>query len=127
MYNFSDAKVFDNEPSIEEKICKFDEDYETNLNVKFCDSKSYREIQICDAISGFVGKMYNFLSKTDEEQIKKFVVGLDKESGSFKTLKAFFELMNESNKETDLCFMKVNPLFIDRRFDLLYNKVRERG
>lgn len=123
MFNFEDKKIFDNEFYIESEIRKMDERYETKLNVKFCNSRDYREIQISDAISGFVGRLYNFLIKTNEENIKAFVENLDCESESYKTLKTFFALMDKADEESDICFMRTNPLFIDKRFDLLYNAI----
>lgn len=123
MYNFEDEKIFDNESLIEAEIRGMDEQYEQKLNAKFCDSKDYREIQISDAIAGFVGRLYNFLSKTNEENIKGFVESLDSESENYKTLKTFFELMDKSNDETEICFMLTIPLFIEKRFNLLYNAV----
>ena len=123
MYNFEDEKIFDNESLIEAEIRGMDEQYEQKLNAKFCDSKDYREIQISDAIAGFVGRLYNFLSKTNEENIKGFVESLDSESENYKTMKTFFELMDKSNDETEICFMLTIPLFIEKRFNLLYNAV----
>lgn len=125
MYNFIDEKLFDNESSIETKIRIIDEKYETKLNAKFCDSADWREIQISDAISGFVGRMYNYLSKTNERQILNFVRELDRDSESFKTLKTFFDLMTKSNEVSKICFMKTIPLFVERRFDLLYAAMRQ--
>ena len=127
MYNFEDKKIFDNECSIESELEKIDAEYESKLDVKFCDSKEVREIQLCDAVSGFVGRLYNFLSKTDEENILKFVLDLNVESESFKTLKAFFDLMSKSDNESPCCFMKTNPLFIDERFDLLYRATEHKS
>lgn len=126
MYNFQDKKLFDNEPLIETTLHQLDKNYEMKLNAKFCDSANLREIQICDAISGFVGRLYNFLSKTEENQILRFVKDLDKESESFKTLKAFFDLIEKSNRESEICFLKINPLYIDKRFDLLCNEIENR-
>ena len=127
MYNFEDKKIFDNEYSIESELEKIDAEYESKLDVKFCDSKKVREIQLCDAVSGFVGRLYNFLSKTDEENILKLVLDLNVESESFKTLKAFFDLMSKSDNESLCCFMKTNPLFIDERFDLLYGAIERKS
>lgn len=126
MYNFQDKKLFDNEPLIETALRQFDKNYEVKLNAKFCDSANLREIQICDAISGFVGRLFNFLSKTDENKILRFVKELDKESESFKTLKAFFDLIEKSDKESEICFLKINPLYIDKRFDVLRNEIENR-
>lgn len=123
MYNFEDEKIFDNESLIEAEIRGMDEQYEQKLNAKFCDSKDYREIQISDAIAGFVGRLYNYISKTNEKEIKAFVTNLDCESESYKTLKAFFALMDMSNEQSEICFMRTNPLFIDKRLDLLYNAI----
>lgn len=126
MYNFQDKKLFDNEPLIETALRQFDKNYEVKLNAKFCDSANLREIQICDAISGFVGRLFNFLSKTDENKILRFVKELDKESESFKTLKAFFDLIEKSDKESEICFLKIDPLYIDKRFDVLRNEIENR-
>ena len=123
MFNFCDKKIFDREPSIEAEIRKMDDKYETKLNAEFSDSENWREIQISDAISGFVGRLYNFLSKTDHLHIWNFSQALDKESESYKTLRAFFDLMTRSNEVSEVCFMKTNPLFIDKRFDLLCNAI----
>lgn len=123
MYNFEDEKIFDNESLIEAEIRGMDEQYEQKLNAMFCDSKDYREIQISDAIAGFVGRLYNYISKTNEKEIKAFVTNLDCESESYKTLKAFFALMDMSNEQSEICIMRTNPLFIDKRLDLLYNAI----
>ena len=123
MYNFEDEKIFDNESLIEAEIRGMDELYEQKLNAKFCDSKDYREIQISDAIAGFVGRLYNYISKTNEKEIKTFVANLDCESESYKTLKTFFALMDMSNEQSEICIMRTNPLFIDKRLDLLYNAI----
>lgn len=126
MFNFCDKKIFDREPSIETEIRKMDDKYETKLNAEFSDSENWREIQISDAISGFVGRLYNFLSKTDHLHIWNFSQALDKESESYKTLRAFFDLMTRSNEVSEVCFMKTNPLFIDKRFDLLCNAIENK-
>lgn len=126
MYNFEDEKIFDNESLIEAEIRGMDEQYEQKLNAMFCDSKDYREIQISDAIAGFVGRLYNYISKTNEKEIKAFVTNLDCESESYKTLKAFFALMDMSNEQSEICFMRTNPLFIDKRLDLLYNAIESK-
>lgn len=126
MFNFCDKKIFDREPSIEAEIRKMDDKYETKLNAEFSDSENWREIQISDAISGFVGRLYNFLSKTDHLHIWNFSQALDKESESYKTLRAFFDLMTRSNEVSEVCFMKTNPLFIDKRFDLLCNAIENK-
>lgn len=126
MFNFCDKKIFDREPSIEAEIRKMDDKYETKLNAEFSDSENWREIQISDAISGFVGRLYNFLSKTDYLHIWNFSQALDKESESYKTLRAFFDLMTRSNEVSEVCFMKTNPLFIDKRFDLLCNAIENK-
>ena len=126
MFNFCDKKIFDREPSIEAEIRKMDDKYETKLNAEFSDSEIWREIQISDAISGFVGRLYNFLSKTDHLHIWNFSQALDKESESYKTLRAFFDLMTRSNEVSEVCFMKTNPLFIDKRFDLLCNAIENK-
>lgn len=105
MFNFCDKKIFDREPSIEAEIRKMDDKYETKLNAEFSDSENWREIQISDAISGFVGRLYNFLSKTDHLHIWNFSQALDKESESYKTLRAFFDLMTRSNEVSEVCFM----------------------
>ena len=103
-----------------------DDKYETKLNAEFSDSENWREIQISDAISGFVGRLYNFLSKTDHLHIWNFSQALDKESESYKTLRAFFDLMTRSNEVSEVCFMKTTPLFIDKRFDLLCNAIENK-
>lgn len=126
MFNFCDKKIFDRELSIEAEIRKMDDKYETKLNAEFSDSENWREIQISDAISGFVGRLYNFLSKTDHLHIWNFSQALDKESESYKTLRAFFDLMTRSNEVSEVCFMKTNPLFIDKRFDLLCNAIENK-
>lgn len=126
MFNFCDKKIFDREPSIEAEIRKMDDKYETKLNAEFSDSENWREIQISDAISGFVGRLYNFLSKTDHLHIWNFSQALDKESESYKTLRTFFDLMTRSNEVSEVCFMKTNPLFIDKRFDLLCNAIENK-
>lgn len=127
MYNFGDKKYFDNEIQVESELLKMDIDFKNKLNIEFCDSKERREIQISDVISGFVGKLYNFLTKKNETQIAEFVNELDVESESYKTLKSFFELMTISDDETAICFLKTCPLFVENRFKLLFTMILEKS
>ena len=123
MYNFKDKKYFDNEVYVENELLEMDNDFKNKLNTEFCDSKEKREIQISDVISGFVGRLFKFISKMNETQITDFVDKLDIESESYKTLKAFFNLMTKSDDESVICFLKVIPLFIERRFRILFELI----
>lgn len=127
MYNFGDKKYFDNEIQVERELLKMNIDFKNKLNIEFCDSKERREIQISDVISGFVGKLYNFLTKKNETQIAEFVNELDVESESYMTLKSFFELMTISDDETAICFLKTCPLFLENRFELLFTMILEKN
>lgn len=115
MYNFKDLKVFDIEKNVEERLSKVDSNYMEKLNCKFADSEDVPEIQISDAIAGFVGRLYDLLFKMDEKGIQDFVKQLD--SDSFKTLFWFFDLVYKSNQVSKICFHCDNPVYIENRFD----------
>ncbi len=125
MIEIKDKKYFDNEASITKQLGEFDDDYENKLDVHFLDSKTSREIQICDVICGFVAKLYNFLSHNDEMAIFAFITGLDKNSEAFKTLKTFADLMTVSDNVSHMMFKKTNPLFIEARFTLFIRLLEE--
>lgn len=122
----SDIKYFDNEPIIATEFSSFDEDYKRKLNMDFVDSCEYREIQISDAICGFVSRMYSFLGHNDEGKLVDFVNGLENDSESIKTLRAFMKLMDESDFASHLMLKKVTPLFLERRFSLFYKMIEEK-
>lgn len=111
-----DLKYFDNELSITNQLEELDAEYEKKLNVRFLDSANSREIQICDVICGFVARLYNFLSHHEEHEIYTFIKNLNKEDESYKTLKAFADLMTLSDNVSRMMFKKTNPLFIEGRF-----------
>lgn len=125
MIEVKDKKYFDNEASITKQLNEFDDHYESKLDVHFLDSKTSREIQICDVICGFVAKLYNFLSHNDEMAIFTFIKGLDKNSEAFKTLKTFVDLMTLSDNVSHMMFKKTIPLFIDYRFALFIKLLEE--
>ena len=125
MIEIKDKKYFDNEASITKQLGEFDDDYENKLDVHFLDSKTSREIQICDVICGFVARLYNFLSHNDEMAIFAFITGLDKNSEAFKTLKTFADLMTVSDNVSHMMFKKTNPLFIEARFTLFIKLLEE--
>lgn len=127
MIEFKDKKYFDNELFITNSLEQMDTDYKTKLNVDFWDSKEHREIQICDVICGFIARLYNFISHNSEEEIMKFCYALDINSESYKTLRTFFELMNISDDESNVCFKKFIPMFIERRFMLMFKLIMERN
>ena len=127
MIEFKDKKYFDNELFITNSLEQMDTDYKTKLNVDFWDSKEHREIQICDVICGFTARLYNFISHNSEEEIMKFCYALDINSESYKTLRMFFELMNISDDESNVCFKKFTPMFIERRFMLMFKLIMERN
>lgn len=127
MIEFKDKKYFDNELFITNSLEQMDTDYKTKLNVDFWDSKEHREIQICDVICGFTARLYNFISHNSEEKIMKFCYALDINSESYKTLRTFFELMNISDDESNVCFKKFTPMFIERRFVLMVKLIMERN
>lgn len=125
MMEINDKKYFDNEASITKQLNEFDADYENKLDVHFLDSKTSREIQICDVICGFVARLYNFLSHNDKVAIFSFVKGLDKKGEAFKTLKTFVNLMTISDNISHMMFKKTNPLFIEERFTLFIKLLEE--
>ena len=127
MIEFKDKKYFDNELFITNSLEQMDIDYKTKLNVDFWDSKEHREIQICDVICGLTARLYNFISHNSEEEIMKFCSALDINSESYKTLRIFFELMNISDDESNICFKKFTPMFIERRFTLMFKLIMERN
>lgn len=127
MIEFKDKKYFDNELFITNSLEQMDTDYKTKLNVDFWDSKEHREIQICDVICGFTARLYNFISHNSEEEIMRFCYALDINSESYKTLRTFFELMNISDDESNVCFKKFTPMFIERRFMLMFKLIMERN
>ena len=125
MIEVNDKKYFDNEASITKQLSEFDDHYENKLDVHFLDSKTSREIQICDVICGFVAKLYNFLSHNDEMAIFSFIKGLNKNCETFKTLKTFADLMTLSYNISHMMFKKTNPLFIENRFTLFIKLLEE--
>lgn len=126
MIDFEDEKIFDNEATITNYLHKLDGDYQTKLNVKFCDSKDYREIQVSDVICGFVARLYNFLGSKTEKEIIDFCLALDVNSDSYLTLHNFFKLMEISEKVSNICFKKIMPMFIEHKFELMYRLITER-
>ncbi len=126
MIEFDDKKIFDHELIVEKNLGKMDKNYKSILNVSFADSKEIREIQISDAVCGFVSRLFNFLSHNTEYEIKNYIKNLEKESNEIKTLFAFFELMDDSAKISPVMFKKTNPLFIDERFELLCRLVKSK-
>lgn len=119
MIEIKDKKIFDNELLITNELEKLDNNYTNKLNVSFIDSKENRSIQICDVICGFVARLYSFLGNNSIQCIINFVNSLSKESEEYKTLKAFFDLMTQSDKEYKVMFKKTVPLFIEERFEVL--------
>lgn len=123
MSNFVDLTVFDIEKNVEERLSKVDSNYMKKLNCKFVDSKDVPEIQISDAIAGFVGRLYDLLFKMDKKEIRNFVKQLDSES--FKTLFWFFDLVYKSNQVSKICFHCDNPVYIENRFNFMYGLVMD--
>ena len=123
MSNFVDLTVFDIEKNVEERLSKVDSNYMKKLNCKFVDSKDVPEIQISDAIAGFVGRLYDLLFKMDKKEIRNFVKQLDSES--FKTLFWFFDLVYKSNQVSKICFHCDNPVYIENRFNFMYDLVMD--
>lgn len=113
---FDTEKTFDYEKDIKRQLEALHPDYVKKFNMKFQHSSLSREIQISDAICGFIAKFYNFLSHHDEVEIVKFLQPLDKESETIKTLNNFILLVNKSNKFSKLFHHVVNPLYIEKRF-----------
>lgn len=125
MLEINDYKYFDFETTVEKYLKTMDSDYKLKLKMDFLDSKQSREIQISDVICGFVSKLYNFLQCNNDIEIIKKIKGIDVNSTQFKTLDLFFTLMEKSEKLTPIMFKKINPLFIDKRFDFLFSVVRQ--
>ncbi len=121
MSNFIDLTVFDIEKGVEERLSKTDPDYMQKLNCKFVDSKDVPEIQISDAIAGFVGRLYDLLFKMDKKEIRDFVKQLDPDS--FEALLWFFVLVYKSNQVSPICFHCDNPMYIENRFSFMYGLV----
>lgn len=121
-----DTKHFDNEPTIAKELHAFDKNYKEKLNMDFVDSSMCREVQISDAICGFVSRMYSFLGHNDEGTLTDFINGLRNDSESVKTLKAFMKLMDKSNRASHLMFKKTVPLFLESRFSLFYKLIEEK-
>lgn len=118
MANFVNKKYFDEEPTVISEIKENDTDYENKLNAKFINSKSSREVQVSDAVSGFVARYYGFLCKNSNEEICRFVKSLDISSNAFKTLYFFLKLITVSDKESPIYLQKTLPLFIENRNSL---------
>lgn len=116
MVEIKDKKYFDNEASITKQLKAMDIGYENKLNVSFIDSKASREIQVCDVICGFSGKLYSFLGQNDEGEISKWANGLSPNSNGYRTIKAFLDLMTLSDNKYRMMFEKTVPQFIERRF-----------
>ena len=121
-----DTKHFDNEPTIAKELYAFDKNYKEKLNMDFVDSSVCREVQISDVICGFVSRMYSFLGHNDEGALTNFINGLENNSESIRTLKAFIKLMDKSDCASQLMFKKTVPLFLERRFSLFYKLIEEK-
>ncbi len=121
-----DTKHFDNEPTIAKELHAFDKNYKEKLNMDFVDSSMCREVQISDAICGFVSRMYSFLGHNDEGTLTDFINGLENNSESIRTLKAFIKLMGKSDCASHLMFKKTVPLFLESRFSLFYKLIEEK-
>lgn len=121
-----DTKHFDNEPTIAKELHAFDKNYKEKLNMDFVDSSMCREVQISDAICGFVSRMYSFLGHNDEGTLTDFINGLENNSESIRTLKAFIKLMGKSDCASQLMFKKTVPLFLESRFSLFYKLIEEK-
>lgn len=121
-----DTKHFDNEPTIAKELYAFDKNYKEKLNMDFVDSSVCREVQISDVICGFVSRMYSFLGHNDEGALTNFINGLENNSESIRTLKAFIKLMDKYDCASQLMFKKTVPLFLERRFSLFYKLIEEK-
>lgn len=119
MMEIKDKKYFDNEATITEQLEDMDSNYSIKLDVNFIDSKTSREIQVCDVICGFVGRLYNFLGENTNDKILEWISSLSINSNEYKTLKYFLDLMTLSDKVYNVMFKKTVPLFIERRFVFL--------
>ncbi|QKT05508.1 DUF3800 domain-containing protein [Mycoplasma sp. OR1901] len=126
MLDFDDKKYFDKESEIENTLKKEYGDYENILNVEFIDSLENEEIQISDVISGFVAKLYNFLSDKPFERIHEFCNSLDSNSESFKTLNAFFKIFTISQEHSKNFIKKIIPIFIDKKFEYMCHLIMNR-
>lgn len=121
-----DTKHFDNEPTIAKELYAFDKNYKEKLNMDFVDSSICREVQISDVICGFVSRMYSFLGHNDKGALTNFINGLENNSESIRTLKAFIKLMDKSDCASQLMFKKTMPLFLESRFSLFYKLIEEK-
>ena len=121
-----DTKHFDNEPTIAKELYAFDKNYKEKLNMDFVDSSICREVQISDVICGFVSRMYSFLGHNDKGALTNFINGLENNSESIRTLKAFIKLMDKSDCASQLMFKKTVPLFLESRFSLFYKLIEEK-
>lgn len=121
-----DTKHFDNEPTIAKELYAFDKNYKEKLNMDFVDSSVCREVQISDVICGFVSRMYSFLGHNDKGALTNFINGLENNSESIRTLKAFIKLMDKSDCASQLMFKKTVPLFLESRFSLFYKLIEEK-
>lgn len=121
-----DTKHFDNEPTIAKELYAFDKNYKKKLNMDFVDSSVCREVQISDVICGFVSRMYSFLGHNDKGALTNFINGLENNSESIRTLKAFIKLMDKSDCVSQLMFKKTVPLFLESRFSLFYKLIEEK-
>lgn len=123
MYEISDFKTFDEESSVEKYLKELDGNYSKKMNLEFISSHNSREIQVCDVICGFVSKLYSFLSHNTEGELINIITKMKIKSEEFRTLSSFMKLMDFSDNVNAVVFNKIIPLFIEKRFSLLYDLI----
>ncbi len=126
MYNFEDEKIFDIEKKIIESIEKYDDDYENKLSVKFLDSRESRDIQISDAVIGFVARFFQFLLLNDEIELKKYVDSFDINSEEYRTLSIFFDLTEVSDNYSKVLCLNILPIYLLNRFEYIQKLIRSK-
>ncbi len=101
VYLFKNANhIFDEEPCIQKLFAEFPltDNGKPFSNYKFARSQDVKAIQICDVISGLLGKYFNFIKDTDKNDIKRLKENLTK--SQLSTLMSLKSLIDVSH---DLC------------------------
>lgn len=123
MANFKCKKYFDEEGDIIRDVEEMDSNYKEKLNVDFINSKDSREIQVSDAISGFIGRCFNFISHVEKKEMLTFVDSLKSDDVSYKTLYYFAKLYNQSISVSCYFAKFTTPNYINEKFYLLLESV----
>lgn len=107
---FKNAKhILDEEKTISEIIAPLAQSDLKDVDFKFVDSQSLREIQLSDIIVGFLGRYFTYIKNTSLEDLEKVKENL---SGSQKNnLRLFIELIIKSEQLTPLSTSSITSFY----------------